>query len=170
MRACRHFFGLVFAIIIGGSLCGCRTHPGPPVIPVAHQFTRGDTSGAWIGLTTQEQGLYRLNLQTNRAGSLAETSVGATETFTYSIREWDITRPDVLTCVFATPDPNEPYRTAWPAEMTCRVEGTRLRATLGNGKGGWTRDIVFWRERDLEEMLRTLRPVTAAKSLRSTPR
>jgi hypothetical protein len=158
MRTCRYCFGLVLAIIVGGDLCGCRTHPGLPVIPIAHQFTPGEVSGAWIGFTAQEQELYRLNLQTNQTGLLAETSLGATEAFTYAIRKWDITHTNRLTCVFATPDAKEPYRTAWPIEMTCRVEDTRLRATLGNGKGGWTRDIVFWRERDFDGMLGRLRP------------
>jgi hypothetical protein len=97
-------------------------------------------------------------LQTNEAGLLAETSLGATEVFTYAIRKWDITHTNLLTCVFATPGAKEPYRAAWPTKMTCRVEGTRLRATLGNGKGGWTRDIVFWRERDFDGMFGRLRP------------
>jgi hypothetical protein len=36
-------------------------------------------------------------------------------------------------------------------------EVSSLTAILHNGEGGWKNNILFWREKDLDEKLKTLR-------------
>jgi hypothetical protein len=141
----------VLSIII--AVCGCRTRPICTLYGEPHTFSAAEVSGPWIGFTTTDTDLYRLELRADSTGILTQayTSTTNQEVLRFEISSWDIATDNVLTCSFRQQDVHEPFI------MTCQVTGARLEALLRNGGGGWRESIVFWREKDLDEKLRVIR-------------
>lgn len=138
------------AICLTAVLCGCRTKVGTPVYPIRPPFSASEVAGHWIGFTTID--LYRLELRADNTGTLTQAyAVANQETLRFEIASWDITTNNVLTCSFRH------YDVHGPVIMVCGVKGDRLEALLRNGAGGWKQNIVFWREKALDETLRMLR-------------
>jgi len=150
---------LVITLFVGILLCGCRTRPICILVPVPYAFSPADVAGEWIGFTTSGTDLYRLELGVGQSGLLTEayTALTNAEVMRFEISRWDITTNNVLTCAFLQRDANDPLRKSWPLKMECDVKGDHLEAILTNGKGGWERSIIFWREKDLEQKLKVLR-------------
>jgi hypothetical protein len=153
MNTHRRIVSAFMALAVAISVWSCRTAPICILYGVPHSFSAAEVAGEWIGFPTNGTDLYRLALRPDSTGSLTEayTSITNQEMLTFAISRWDIATNNVLTCTFPQ------YDTHDPVIMTCRVTGTRLEASLRNGEGGWRENILFWRERDLDEKLRVLR-------------
>jgi hypothetical protein len=132
-------------------LCGCRTGAGHPVIPIRPPYSAAEIAGHWVGFTTSD--LCLLELRADNTGTLTQAYEAMTnwETLRFEISRWDIATNNVLTCSFRQHDVHDPVL------MTCDVKGDHLQALLRNGVGGWTEEVVFWREKVLDEALRILR-------------
>jgi hypothetical protein len=128
-------------------------------VVVLHNCSATEVAGQWIGLTASDPDLFRLELRVDGTGLLTQAYTGATnvETMQFEIPRWNIATNNVLTCVFSQGGADDSLKMAWPVKMTCKVKGTWLEALLRNGEGGWKKNIVFWREKDLDEKLRLLR-------------
>jgi hypothetical protein len=152
-------FSILVTLSFAAAVCGCRTGPICMLRPVPYVFSRPDVAGYWIGFTSSNTDLSRLELKLDGTGLLKEAYTGMTnaETMQFEIRRWHIATNNVLTCLFSLRGADDSLKKAWPVKMTCKVTGTRLEALLTNGASGWTKSIVFWREKDLDEKLRALR-------------
>jgi hypothetical protein len=144
---------LLMALCLAMSVCGCRTRPICILYGVPHTVSPAEVAGQWIGFTTSDTDLYRLELRADTTGILTQAYSSTTnqETLRFEISRWDIATNNILTCRFPQRDIHG------PVIMTCQVGGARLEALLRNGEGGWKESIVFWREKDLDEKLRVLR-------------
>jgi hypothetical protein len=153
MNTRRHIITVLMVVSIIAAACGCRTRPICILYGVPHTFSATEVAGLWMGFTTTDTDLYRLELRTDSTGVLTQayTSMTNQETLRFEISRWDIATNNVLTCSFAQHDVHE------PVIMTCQVRGDRLEALLRNGEGGWKESIVYWREKDLDEKLRVIR-------------
>jgi hypothetical protein len=140
-------------------VCGCQKQPISDFDGVPHTFSVAEVAGRWIGFTTSDTDLWRLELKTDGTGVLIQAYTGTTnaETMRFEIRRSDIATNNVLTCDFSRGGTNASLEQAWPVKMTGKVTGTQLKALLRNGEGGWKENIVFWREKDFDDKLKALR-------------
>jgi hypothetical protein len=113
------------------------------------EYTVEHVADEWIGFSRVDDEIFKMSLLPEKNGTLLWA--GPHEVFRYGITEWTIVTTNVLQCRFGTrADPHE------PVEMTCVIGKNHLVATLNNGKGGWTREIMFRRARVLQEQLSKL--------------
>jgi hypothetical protein len=154
MNTHRRIVSALMAVSVAIAVWGCRTRPICILNGVPHSFSAAEVAGEWIGFTTTSTDLYRLELRPDSTCILTEaySSITNQERLSFAISRWDITTNNVLTCTFPQHDIHD------PVIMTCRVTGPRLEASLRSGEGGWKERISFWRERDLDDKLRVLRP------------
>ncbi len=153
MNIRRHIITVLVVVSLIATAYGCRTRPICILHGVPHTFSAAEVAGLWMGFSPIHTDLYRLELQSDSKGILTQayTSMTNQQTLRFEISRWDIATNNVLTCSFTPHDLHE------PVIMTCEVKGDRLEALLRNGEDGWKENIVFWRERDLDEKLRVIR-------------
>lgn len=159
MTAHYRFSSLLVVLSFTAVICGCRIGPICILRPVSHTFSVTEVAGYWIGFSTSESDLSRLELRLDGTGVMKQAYTGMTnvDTMQFKIRRWDIATNNILTCLFSLAGADDSLKQAWPVKMTCKVTGTRLEALLSNGEGGWEQHIVFWREKDFDGKLRVLR-------------
>jgi hypothetical protein len=147
-----HIVGGLIALFLGVAVCGCRTHGGHPPIPIRPPFSATEVAGVWIGFTSTDTDLYRLDLRGDSTGMLTRSYTGMTnqETLRFEISRWHIATNNVLTCSFTQHSVHE------PVIMACQMRGECLEALLRNGEGGWKESVLFWRPDDLDRKLRVL--------------
>ena len=143
----------LFALSLGLAVSSCRTPRGHPPFPIRPSFSATEVAGVWIGFTTTDTDLYRLELRADSTGILTQAYTYSTnqETLRFEISRWDIATNNVLTCSFTQHDVHE------PVIMTCQVRGDCLMALLRNGEGGWKERVLFCRLDDLDRKLKVLR-------------
>jgi hypothetical protein len=115
-------------------------------------------AGEWIGLDTGWRAeVYRLILKPDGTGVLTEPRDGATNEvslYRYEIVRWSISTNDALECDFRQGDQSEPLKLTG---TFAGQDAASFSSVLHNGEGGWKQNILFWRAKDLEETLKTLR-------------
>jgi len=126
--------------------------------PKPRNYTEKSVAGEWIGL---DQGwsaeVFRLILKPDGTGVLTEapnSSTNSENVYRYEINHWYVATNDLLKCEFNQRNGSEPLK------LSGTFEGqgaTSFSSVLHNGEGGWRQSILFWRARDLDEKIKTLR-------------
>lgn len=127
--------------------------------PKPRKYTEAAIAGEWIGLDIMSwrTEVSRLILKPDRTGVLTQAAKGITnevDVYRFEISRWCIETNDLIECEFRQRSLYEPLRMT--GTMT-GGEAVSLTAILHNGEGGWKQEILFWRAKDLDEKLKTLR-------------